>query len=441
MSSPSEPTPSRSISPLGQWIIVLLLMGFTSFGHFNRNSISVVGTETFIKNDTDAQNLIQANPDKKPEELNLPVERFSPDQMGWIYASLLIVYTTCMIPGGWVIDRFGPKATLAMMGFGSACLVAMTGLIGLIPGLFAFNSFIVVRGILGGVYAPLHPACARMVSLTIPRRNQALANGLVTGAALAGIASIYLAFGFLVDKFAWTGAFLVASLFTLGLTLLWLFVPTQHTRHPALSHSTVDPHPTGLGSFLGLLSNKRLLLLSLSYAGYSYFQYLFFYWMQFYFSDTLKLGKDDSRFYSTIPLIAMAISMPLGGWIADTLAKRNFHPGLVPMVSLIASAALGYLGTLLTDALPVSICFSLALGIMGFCEGPYWTLGVAIGRRSGGMSGAILNTIGNVGGILSTVITPYLSGMIGGRGSFAVASLTCIIGALLWIPLRHNPDE
>lgn len=431
-------SPRPTISVGKQCLIVLLLMGFTSLGHFNRNSISVVGTEIFIQNDTDARKLIESNPDKKSEELNLPTERFTDEQMGWIYASLLIVYTSCMIPGGWVIDRFGPKATLAMMGAGSACLVAMTGVIGMIPGLFAFNSFILVRGALGGIYAPLHPACARMVSLAVPRKNQALANGLVTGAALAGISCIYVGFGFLVDQFHWTGAFLVASLMTLVLTIAWLLVPTREIR---VSHSTNDPSPASLSSFLEVLTNRRLALLSLSYAGYSYFQYLFFYWMQLYFSDTLKLDKDASRNYSTIPLIAMAVSMPLGGWIADTLSRRNFHPGLVPMVSLIGSAVIGYIGTQLNDALYVSMCFSLALGLMGFCEGPYWTLGVAIGRRSGGMSGAVLNTVGNAGGILSTIITPYLTAAIGGRGSFSVASIACIIGALLWIPLRHQPDE
>lgn len=431
-------SPRPTISVGKQFLIVLLLMGFTSLGHFNRNSISVVGTEIFIQNDTDARKLIEANPDKKSEELNLPTERFTDEQMGWIYASLLIVYTSCMIPGGWVIDRFGPKATLAMMGAGSACLVAMTGVIGIIPGLFAFNSFILVRGALGGIYAPLHPACARMVSLAVPRKNQALANGLVTGAALAGISCIYVGFGFLVDQFHWTGAFLVASSMTLMLTIAWLLVPTRELR---VSHTTNDPSPASLSSFLEVLTNRRLALLSLSYAGYSYFQYLFFYWMQLYFSETLKLNKDDSRFYSTIPLIAMALSMPLGGWIADLLSKRRYHPGAVPIVSLVASAAIGFIGTQLHDALTVSICFALALGLMGFCEGPYWTLGVAIGRRSGGMSGAVLNTVGNAGGILSTIITPYLTAAIGGRGSFAVASIACIIGALLWIPLRHQPDE
>lgn len=422
MTIPQTQIPAPRIAGRKQWLIVILLMGFTLLGHFNRISITIVGAEIFIK-----ENL------------------FSETQMGWVYFAFLIVYTACMIPGGWVIDRIGPKGALAIMIFGSALFVALTGVVGLVEGWFGLTSFILIRGCMGGINAPLHPGCARMVSLAVPLPGRALANGLVTGAALVGISGTYYGFGMLMDNFGWQGAFLVSSSLTLGLAIVWGIVPMQEVRHQydsSLAPELFREHrPKGTGGFLELVTNKRLIFLSLSYGAYSYFQYLFFYWMEYYFTDTLKLKIELSRLYSTIPLLAMALGMPLGGWVADRLSRTKRHPGLVPIIALILSASAGLWGTRLSDGFQVMICFSLALGLMGFCEGPYWTMGIALGRRYGGMSGAILNTVGNAGGILSPILTPYITSWSSAQTSFAIASCTCLVAALLWIPLSYEAGD
>jgi MFS family permease len=55
----------------------------------------------------------------------------SPEQMGVIYSAFLVVYTLFMIPGGWLIDRRGPRFALACMGLGSALFCVLHGRVGL----------------------------------------------------------------------------------------------------------------------------------------------------------------------------------------------------------------------------------------------------------------------------------------------------------------------
>src|SRR3954468_316996 len=89
-----------------RWMIVLLLMGFTFLGHFNRVSISVAGSERFIG----------------PGGL-------TKEEMGLVYSAFLLVYTIGMLPGGWLIDRLGPKFALTGMGLGMGLCVVLTGML------------------------------------------------------------------------------------------------------------------------------------------------------------------------------------------------------------------------------------------------------------------------------------------------------------------------
>src|SRR6266511_685914 len=120
-----------------------------------------------------------------------------------VYSSFLLLYTICMILGGFFIDCFGARVALMVVRFGSAFFGACTGFVGL--GLVAANqmwlSLIVVRGLMGLFTTPLHPGCARAVSDWSPLPQRSLTNGLVNGAALLGIACTYRMIGLLIDRF------------------------------------------------------------------------------------------------------------------------------------------------------------------------------------------------------------------------------------------------
>src|ERR1043165_5360494 len=101
----SKPAPRR-------WLILAFLMALCFISHFNRASIASAGDERIMK------------------QFGIP-----PDQMGVIYSAFLIVSTLFMIPGGWLIDRRGPRFALACAGLGSALFCGLTGGIGF--GIFA----------------------------------------------------------------------------------------------------------------------------------------------------------------------------------------------------------------------------------------------------------------------------------------------------------------
>jgi sugar phosphate permease len=421
-----------------RWRILILMMAMAALFHFNRVSIAVAGSERFIK------------------EFSL-----TESQLGVVISSYLLIYTLFMLPGGWFIDRFGPKRALMVVGFGSAILVPMTALTNFASATSVILWLCLIRGAMGLISAPFHPAAARAVSFWLPAPLRTSANGLITGAAVAGIAATYVVFGFMMDKLGWPLAFVTAGVATLVVASIWTFYaadrPREHrganpgewaiiergdaaAREPAPKKKIIDE----LLGLLALFRSKSLLILTGSYAAYSYFQYLFFYWVAHYYSNVLKLSDEKSRAYATVTNIAMMFGMMIGGLAADGLQLRFGWRArnMVALVGMFACSVSSLVGTFAQQPLLAVASFALAMGTLGLAEAPFWMCGVELGKRRGGLSGAFLNTGGNAGGILGPLVTPLITSFFDNdwRIGMAVSSVVCMFGAGLWLLVRPASD-
>jgi MFS family permease len=426
---PDASSTEQPPSPI-RWRILALLMALCFISHFNRASMASAGDERIMK------------------QFGVSTER-----MGALYTGLLLVYTIFMIPGGLFIDRYGPRLALAAMGIGTALFCAFTGMVGwgFIAAGQVWFSLLLVRSLMGLFTTPLHPASARAASNWFPDRQRALANGLITGAALLAYAAVHPLFGALIDRFDWPGAFLISGAGTAVLTLIWLAASSDRPRmgsatgiantvpSATVGVPAMSPAASGLGK---LMRNRSLILLTVSYAAVGYFQYLFFYWMHFYFDEILHMGKTESRFYAGLPNLAMAVCMPLGGWLTD-LAERLFDRttgrSLVPRIGMIASAVLLLLGIFATQSFWIVLWFTLSLGVLGLCEGAFWTTAVELGRTRGGTAAAIMNTGGNGIGLLAPMITPWVSARLGWTWGISLGAIVGLAGAVCWFWI--DPQE
>lgn len=424
-----------------RWLIVIMLMGFTFLGHFNRVSISVAGNERFTG----------------PGGM-------SNEQMGMVYSAFLLVYTIGMLPGGWVIDRLGPRLALTGMGLGMGICVVLTGALGWLGLSIAslWLPLLAIRGLAGATSVPLHPGAARTVSLWLPLTSRSTANGLVTAGALVGIAVTYPGFGLLMDWLDWPLAFVVSGATMMLFALMWRGLATDdaagHSWVNAAERNLVQENGTraprtkvNFADVLGMIRNRGLVLLTLSYAALSYFQYLFFYWIEHYFEKELELPVSESRRAAFTVTMAMALGMACGGYGSDYLCRRlGRRRGCrgMALTGMTLSALFGWLGVSAHDPTQVVWLFSLALGSLGLCEGIFWTTAPILEPRSGGLACAFLNTIGNAGGLLAPVFTPLIGGYFGWTAAIVVACLVCAIGALLWLVIdseavkkpRHGAD-
>ena len=138
---------------------------------------------------------------------------------------------------------------------------------------------------------------------------------------------------------------------------------------------------------------------------------------------------------ASVPLIAATITNMAGGLLSDRLAHRwrDLRRGRIA-VSIAGFALAGSAivpGVLANDAFVGLAFLTLAMAGLELTVAVSWALCLDIaGNFSGSVTG-VMNTLGNLGGAVSAVLTGYLATIFGWTVPFLVSSLLCAAAALL----------
>jgi MFS family permease len=103
------------------------------------------------------------------------------------------------------------------------------------------------------------------------------------------------------------------------------------------------------------------------------------------------------------------------------------------MGGLFAGAVFLSLGTIPREPAWIVTWFALAMAAVGATEGPFWSTSVSLGGRRGGSAAALLNTGGNLGGLLAPIVTPWVGEHYGWSWAIGLGSLISLLGVGLWI--------
>src|SRR5450631_382728 len=109
-----------------------------------------------------------------------------PAMQGLILSAFFWSYALLQIPGGWLIDRFGPRALITGATVGWGLFQAITGVA------TGAVSLLISRVGLGAAEAPLFPAGAKLNSIWLSPRERArgavlVDSGAPLGAAFGGV--------------------------------------------------------------------------------------------------------------------------------------------------------------------------------------------------------------------------------------------------------------
>ena len=331
--------------------------------------------------------------------------------MGLVYTAFLTLYTLAMLPGGWFIDRFGPRLALLLLGFGSSLFVALTGCVGLV----VHDAAALLAGAAGCQGTARRGLGAAASGRGPDGRRPASAASKVSGwlGELLGLPGnrgdpdrdgvadrpIRLACRSVDLKRHDPGG-------RAGLGQRHASAPRPPAKQPCTS--------LDFEAIYQVLRQRGVIAITLSYAAYGYFQYLFFYWITYYFETVRHEDHVVSRRYTTAITLAMGAGMFCGGWLTSQVPAR-FSPwarrGLVPLLGMFASGGVFEMGLLVSNPQATLAAFILSAAFLGLCEAAFWTTAVELGGRYGGTAAGLMNTGGNAGGAISPYLTPAMSSL------------------------------
>lgn len=387
----------------------------------------------------------------------MPELGLTQQQIGWIMTTFLVVYAAFQVPGALFGQRYGARLTLTLIGILAVIASVMTAAAPLMAtGAMLFLTFLVSRALLGVAHGGLYPVGAGAIRHWYPvdRWGSMLGmnvTGLWTGAA---IASPLVAL--LMEAYGWQAALVLTSVPSLVLVVLWWVIvrdrPEQHPRVGAaeLAELAGNPPydaaaPLTVQRVLRVLGDPQILLVTLSYLVMNFVFYLVTFWCFLYLVQDRKLSMLESGWLGALPFVVAGIAAAAGGRVADRLRTR-FGPRtgarILPLVMLPLAAVFLYLTVALESAYWAVAALCLGFACVEANEGNYWSVAMRLAPNDSMAATAVLNTGGNLGGVIGTPVIAALTATQGGWGIvFATGAVTSVVAALLWLKIDAGRGE
>jgi ACS family glucarate transporter-like MFS transporter len=383
---------------------------------------------------------------------------FSKTQLGWTISAFIACYTVFQLPGGMAGERFGSRRILTWILVLWGVFTLLSGLLpGLLPDLiihgvpFSLISLLLVRSLMGAFQAPVFPVLAGTIASWFPVARWALPNALSsTGLTLGAMATSPLV-AWLAVTYGWRASLYVTAPLTFAIAAVWWW----YVRDDPAEHGGVNDAELGLiqagrfdreeragkGAWLKVLANREVLLLTASYFCANYAFYFFFSWFFIYLVEDRGFTALAGGLAASVPWLTGGLAAALGGAVCDGACKRwgpRWGCRGPSAVALVLCAIALWIGAAVGDAYIALVFLSLAFGFEQFTEGAYWSGATFVAGRHTATATGILNTGGNLVGVLSTQMFVLLEGRFGAMVAVASGAMFALLGAVLWLFIRAD---
>ena len=384
-------------------------------------------------------------------ERMMPALNLSQLQIGALEQAFVIGYALFQIPGGVFGQHHGARRTFVVIGLAAFLATILMPLApSILSGGALFAGLFGAQLLLGCSQGGIFPVSAGVFEAWFPAHRWSFVQGLQTMGLSLGAALTPPLIAWLMLSWGWRRALLWSSLPTLGLIALWAWYGRNTPReHPQVSarelaeiggeHAVAVDSAINLRQLARLLTDRSVLLLALSYMSLNYTFYLLSNWVFLYLVQERGFSVLESGWLAVAPPLAAALGAGLGGYVTGALCRRFgecWGYRLVPLIALPVSAvlllwAVGAANPYLAVAV-LAACF----GCVELTEGAYWAGGMRIGRGDTMAVCAIMNTGGNLGGIITLPVVAYLSGRHQWSVAFGLGAGFAVLGAAAWLVIR-----
>lgn len=388
------------------------------------------------------------------KSLTVAAERMMPDlglsqmQIGWLEWALVLGYAAFQLPGGVIGQRVGAHRmfiAISLVAFLATVLIPLAPLA--LTGAVLFVTLLLLQLLMGLAQGPVFPVSSGVIEAWFRPERWALVQGLDSMGIQIAAALTAPLIAYLMHVFGWQNALFWPALPTLGLIALWAWygrnTPAEHPRTSAaeLAELGTDRGAEVQTAISGrrlrhLVSNRSILLLSLSYICMNYVFYLIANWCFLYLVQERHFNILEGGWLAAAPPLAAAAGAGIGGELASRACARfGFRWGfrIVPLVALPTAGALLLMTVHLGNPYGAVVALALCYGIVELTEGSYWAATMFVARADTMSATGVLNTGGNVGGLIGIPIVAYLSGHGAWTAAFVIGTLFALAAAACWM--------
>ena len=337
-------------------------------------------------------------------------------QMSFVFSSFAVAYAAFEIVSAWWGEKIGARRVLTrIVVWWSAFTMATAGA-------WNYFSLLVIRFLFGAGEAGAWPNAALAFSRWIPLRERGRVQGFFFAAAHVSGGLTPLLVTALLAWVPWRGIFIICGFAGLAWCAAWY----RWFRDEPRDHRAVNPAELhliestrrigghkhhGRDLWVALASSPNVWCLCLAYLSNSYGAYFVMTWLPTYLAENRGFEKQSLSLFAGLPLLLSVFGDISGGAVTDW-ASRIFGLRLGRVAVAVAGyavAALAMFAAVYAVTPMMAACLiAVAVAASMFTLSPSWAACMDIGGDNTAVLSAAMNTTGQVGSILSPVITGWI---------------------------------
>lgn len=377
-------------------------------------------------------------------------------QLGYIMSVYAFGYALLQIPSGLLGDRWGPRKLLT---FGMLWWSAFTGLTAVAGwlagsvGLSVMAGLLFMRFMVGLGEATTLPNSSKIVACWMAPLERGIGNSMFLAGGGVGGAISPLLVVWMISKVGWHWSFAICALPGIPLALIWYWYsrdrPEQHPQvnaaelaiiHPFVSSADcqIDRVPTTELSWAGDLN---IWMLVISYGFQGYVVYIFYTWFYLYIVTVRGFALLRAGYWSSIPFISVALMTPLGGFVSDKLSVvlgKGWSRRATVLLGTCSSGVLLLAGARIHHAPTAIVLLGLAAGCLAFAVVSWWASVNDISAAKSATLSGVMNTAGNIGGMISPILTPWIAENFGWVRALDFAAGVVFCAGALWLFIKPS---
>jgi MFS transporter, ACS family, glucarate transporter len=335
-----------------------------------------------------------------------------PQEWGWILSAYVLANGIFEVPSGAMGDRYGQRGELTRIVTWWSIFTAVTGWCR------GFWQLVVARFLFGIGSAGAYPNSAGVIARWFPQNERAQSQGFVWAASRLGGVVAPLLIVPLERQLGWRSVFWLLGLAGFVWAATWYaFFRNRPESHPAITAAELaeinadTPKREAAGiPWTHALSSHTLWLVVAAYGCYGCVSWFYFTWFPTWLLHSAGFSL-DGVLLTALPFFVGFVTNLAGGVLADRLSSRW---GPKRALRIIPSVCLA-IGSLVLAAMAsfhgkfVAVAFSCAgFGVMDLMLPSAWALCTTVGGRLSGTATGLMNTAGQAGGFLCTLLFGYI---------------------------------